>query len=280
MKLMTLALTGLVGAIGCNAPVEIGSSTGGTGGANGGAGGTTVSISGLGGGGDGGTGGATASGGTGGTVCEVGGPLPCGSEIAGTYPDPLTAYVPGNTIQGSLHPIPGFEDGSGAGTARIGPFAQEMMVSAMSVVVQDGFPDPLVMAIWTEPQCGLPSDNPNMHAVEVPVANLLLENLGGGFVKATWTLDEPFSVPVGASVFPSLITTEFSVAIATIEPGGEFAPRASWFGIVDNDCDGEIDPDLGYAGLDTPSAPGVSEYHYDLGFAILAAPAAPPPPEM
>ena len=122
-----------------------------------------------------------------------------------------------------------------------------------------------------EPLCGLPQDDPNDHAVSVPLADLLQEPFGNA-VKLTWTPAASFDVPAGTPAYAARILTNTADAVAVFEPVGSFAPRALWFGVVDDDCDGKPDPALGAAYLDSPTAPAVDTFHYDEGFEVTFAP--------
>lgn len=268
-----LALMGLVLAMGCGSVESThsagGTSTGGTGGQNTSGGGTT--ISGL-----GGTGGTTAgTTTTGGAACVIPGPSPCGEQPAG-YPDPLASYNAAMLFIGALNPIPGTDEaGSGAGAVRLGPWDVDKDFAGFSVILSNALPDPVRFAVWSEPQCGLPADKPADHAQDVPLADVQQVDVD---VMSKITITTPIHVPAGESVYVALVTTEFSVALSTVEPTLGVAPRAMWFGVVDNDCDGEVDPNLGWAYLDTPTAPAVSPYHYDLAFTLIEmAPPAPMP---
>ena len=269
---LTMILTLVLAAIGCGSPAPS-ASTGGTGGqaTTGGAGGTT--ISGL-----GGTGGttSTAAGGTGGVPCVIPGAVECGPEDPEAYPDPLASYNAARAFVGYLNPIPGTaEVGAGAGAVRLGPWPTDRDFAGLSVVLAATLPDPIVFAAWSEPQCGLPADSPHDHAQSVSLADVQQEDVDGA-VRATITT--PIHVPAGESFYLAIITTTFGTAPRSVEPTGDLAPRAMWWGVIDNDCNGEADTGLGWAWLDAPTAPGVSEYHYDLAFTLIEmAPPAPPP---
>lgn len=263
MKLhVVLAFALLLAASGCG-NVDSASSPGGAGGeATTSQGGTTVS-------GLGGTGGGTASttaGGTGGAECVVPGASPCGPQDPFGYPDPLASYDPANAFGGYLNPIPGTDEvGLGAGAARLGPWAGDRDFVAFSVVLAAALPDPLRFAAWSEPQCGLPSDLPHDHAQDAALADVQQQDADGA-VRVT--VAAQIHVPAGESLYLALVTTEALVGLRVVEPDGATAPRALWWGIVDGDCDGEIDPVLGWAYLDSPTAPGVGDYHYDLAFSV------------
>jgi len=271
---LTMILTFILAALtGCGSPAPS-ASTGGTGDSTatttGGEGGTT--ISGL--GGDGGT---TATGSIGGAPpCVIPGAVDCGPADPDAYPDPLASYNASRPFVGYLSPIPETaEVGAGAGAVRLGPWATDRDFAGFSVVLAATLPDPLVFAAWSEPQCGLPADSPHDHAQSVALADVQQEDVDGA-VRVTITT--PIHVAKGESVYLAIITTTFGTALRTVEPTGDLAPRAAWWGVVDNDCNATADTGLGWAWLDAPTAPGVSEYHYDLAFALIEmAPPAPPP---
>lgn len=258
-----LALMGFLAMMGCGGESNTsvgGAGNGGTGGqATSGGGGTT--ISGL-----GGTGGTTGSTGTGGAECIIPGASLCGEQPAG-YPDPLSSYNASLSVIGALNPIPGTDEvGNGAGAVRLGPWDVDRDFAGFSVVLANAAPDPLRFSVWSEPQCGLPVDKPGDHAQDVALADVQQADVDGG---TQVTITTPIHVPAGESVYAAVVTTAFTVAPTTMEPTLDVAPRAMWFGIVDNDCDGEVDPNLGWAYLDTPTAPAVSPYHYDLAFTLV-----------
>ena len=267
MYRLTIILAFILAAIaGCGSPAP--ASTGGTGGqttAATGAGGTT--ISGL-----GGTGGTTSTptGGTGGAACVIPGASPCGPQDPTAYPDDLASFNAARPFGGYLNPIPGTaEVGAGAGAVRLGPWATDRDFAGFSVVLAATLPDPLRFAAWSEPQCGLPADSPHDHAQDVALSDVQQEDIDGA-VRVTITA--PIHVAKGESAYLAIITTTFGTALRTVEPTGDLAPRAVWWGVVDNDCDGAEDPDLEWAWLDAPTAPGVSEYHYDLAFTLIPSP--------
>lgn len=278
MKLMTLALAGLVSAIGCNVPVESGSSAGGTGGASGGAGGTTVSISGI-----GGDAGATSSGGggEGGALpCKVPGPVGCGPKnpFLG-YVDPFLAYNPEAAYVGMVTAIPDTpEVGNAAAGALLGPWEGDQTVAGMSVVVAKiggELPDPVTVSVWTEAKCGLPTDDPHVHEFEVPLALFTIEDLGVDRARLTLMFDEPFTVISGQLVALSLSMVDLTVGIVAYTPPKEgIAYYSTWWGLVDNNCDGKVDPKLGWAHLDAPTAKGVLPWAYDEGFGLVVLPPA------
>ena len=269
----TLALWGLltIAAMGCGG--ESNTSAGGAAGGQATTGGGGTTISGL--GGTGGTGGVTASTSSGGDSCIIPGAYPCGEQPAG-YPDPLASYNADRPFVSVLNPIPGTDEiGNGAGAVRLGPWDVDKDFAGFSVVLTSTLPDPLRFAVWSEPQCGLPSDSPHAHEQEVALADVQQADVDA-WTRATITT--PIHVPAGESVYVAVVTTAFSVAPTTVEPTLDVAPRAMWFGIVDNDCDGEVDPSLGWAYLDTPTAPAVSPYHYDFAFTLFETPAPAPMP--
>lgn len=265
LRHLTIALALTATACG-GAETSAGSGTTTTGG--GGTGGETTTISGL-----GGAGGETAS--TTSTTtgpCVVLGAVECGPEDPTAYPDDAKSYAPGAALHTFLNPIPGTaEVGQGAAMARLGPWGADGSIVAVSVIVGPVIADPVKLALWTEPLCGLPQDDPNAHAVSVPLADLLQEPFGNA-VKLTWTPAASFDVPAGTPAYAARILTNAAESVAVFEPVGSFAPRALWFGVVDDDCDGEVDPALGAAYLDTPTAPQVEPFHYDVAFEVTFAP--------
>ncbi len=269
MQRLTLFLASLLVLFGCGTPSPV--STGGEGGqttTDTGEGGTTVS-------GLGGTGGETATGGAGGAPCVIPGAVPCGPEDPEAYPDPLVSFNAARPFVGYLNPIPGTDEiGNGAGAVRLGPWDVDKDFAGFSVVLAATLPDPLRFAVWSEPQCGLPADSPHDHAQDVALADVQQEDVDGA-VRATITT--PIHVPAGESLYLAIITSTFGTAPRTVEPTGDLAPRAAWWGVIDNNCDGTEDAGLGWAWLDAPTAPGVSPYHYDLAFALIEAPPAPAP---
>lgn len=261
----TIALALTAAACGGAEPT---SSSGTTTAGGGGAGGETITVSGL-----GGAGGETAS--TTSTTtgpCVVLGAVECGPEDPTAYPDDSMSYAPGATLHTFLNPIPGTaEVGQGAAMARLGPWGADGSIVAVSVIVGPVIADPVKLALWTEPLCGLPQDDPNDHAVSVPLADLLQEPFGNA-VKLTWTPAASFDVPAGTPAYAARMMTNSADSVAIFSPVGETAPRALWWGIVDNDCDGKPDPALGAAYLDSPTAPAVDTFHYDEGFEVTFAP--------
>ena len=89
--------------------------------------------------------------------------------------------------------------------------------------------------------CGLPADSPHDHAQSVALADVQQEDADGA-VRATITT--PIHVPAGESLYLAIITTTFGTAPRSVEPTGDLAPRAMWWGVVDNDCDGAADAGL------------------------------------
>lgn len=247
---------------------------GGAGGTGGGDGGTTVS-------GLGGTGGIAPDGGggqagDGGAACKVPRPAECGPvDPDVVLYDPFLSYDPGSSIFGYVTAIPETpEVGAAAAGALLGPWSTDQTFAGMTLVMRRigaSLPDPVTLAVWSEPLCGLPTDDPHTHEVDVPLADFTIEDLGAGFFRLTWMHDEPYTVPAGALVATSLTMTDLNVAIAAFTPPTPGKALFSvWYGIVDNDCDGEVDPDLGWALLAKPTVDGVAPYPYDEPFGLIA----------
>jgi len=277
-----IGLLAVVWLMACGGSETSSTSAGGAGG-TGGTGGGGTTITGL-----GGTGGETTSemGGTaggGGVTCKVPQPFECGPTDPGTaLYDPLLSYNTGSSIFGYVTAIPGTpEVGAAAAGALLGPWKTDKTFAGMSLVMRRigaSLPDPVTLAVWSEELCGLPVDDPHLHEVDVPLANFTIEDLSAGFYRLTWMFDEPVTVPAGALVATSLSMVDLTVAIAAYVPAvpGE-ALFSVWWGIVDNDCDGQVDPDLGWATLTTPTAEDVTPYPYDEAFGLIEAPPAPAP---
>ena len=247
--------------------------------AAGGAGGQTTTSDGgtttTGLGGTGGTTETTTS--AGGAACVIPGPVKCGPIDPTAYPDDAKSYDPAATVATYLNPYPGTaEVGQGAAMTRLGPWPTDRALKSVSVIVGLPISDPVPLAIWTEALCGLPSEDPNAHAVMVPLAELVQEPIGAGAVKLTWSPAPSFIVPAGAPLFIARVLPKASDSVAIFKPLSKSASRSLWWGIVDNDCDGVTDPDLGAAYLDTPTDPNVAPYHYDPGFEVTFK-ASPPP---
>jgi hypothetical protein len=265
MRRLTITIALALTAAACGG-AETSGSSGTTTAGGGGAGGETITVSGL--GGDGGETAGTTSSTTG--PCVVLGAVECGPEDPTAYPDDSMSYAPGAAFVGFINPAPETaEVGQGAAVVRLGPWGADRAVDAVSVIVGPVVADPVRLAIWTEPLCGLPQDDPNDHAVAVPLADLQQEPFGNG-VKLTWTVG--LDAPAGAPVFAARLMTNTADSIAVFEPVGQYAPRAMWWGVVDDDCDGFADDALGAAYLDTPTAPQVRPFHYDEGFEVSFAP--------
>ena len=250
-----------------------GSATGSTGGSGGqattGGGGTT--ISGL-----GGTGGDTMTA-SGGAACIIPGAAECGPANAkGVYPDDTKSYAPGAALLGFLEPIDPEETGAGGPVVVLGPWTVDKTVASVSLYVGPAISDPVHLAAWTEPLCGVPQGNPNDHAAIVPLADLT-QTPAGTAVKLTWTPAGGVFVPKGQPLALSRVLMTVSDTIAFYQPAGSLATRAFWWGLVDDDCDGVTDPDLGAAGLDEPTSPDVKPYHVDPGFEVTLKAALPPP---
>jgi hypothetical protein len=252
--------------VGCGSVVV--SSSSGTGGqtSNEGTGGTTISVVTT-------TSDSTSTTtstttGAGGSTCEILGAAPCdGTQDLDIYPDSLASYnasQPYGFFMGPILETP--EVGEGAGVVRLGPFAEDRDFVGFTVEMGTTLPDPLRFAAWTEPQCGLPADSPHDHTQDVALADTNQEDLVDSIRVGITT---PIHVIAGQSAYLAVVTTTVSVSFHDVQPTGPMAPRAMWWGIVDNDCDGMVDPDLGYAYLDSPTAPGVFVYHRDLPFALV-----------
>lgn len=232
---------------GCSG-AETTSTTTGTGGT------TTASAS------SGGTGGsttatttATTGGGGSGGSCDVPGPAPCGPVDPTGYPDPLLGYDPTESPGSLLTGLPG-EIPGGAGAVWLGPWSEDVTITG---VVFEGFGSP-AFALWTEATCGLPSESPSAHLVTL--------------ADDDTTLATPLLVPAGQSLYVARMLFSSGDAVRTYDNPGKGAPRAMWFGRVDNDCDGETDPQLGWAALDTPTDPSVAPFPVDLALGVTLAP--------
>lgn len=270
MRRLTINTVALALAMtGCGGGVETSGSGATTTGGGGAGGETTTTHSSL-----GGTGGETtssATGGTGGAPCVIPGSVPCAdvSIPPDAYPNELASFVDSNPIAGTIGPIPGTAEIGGAwGASRLGPWATDRDFSGFSVLMYDGapLPDPFRIAAWTEPQCGLPSDDPKDHEQDVALADVAQDMTPDG-VRVTVTT--PIHVAAGESPYLATALWAFSTQMLDVVPNGDAAPRALWFGVVDDDCDGVTDPALGWAYLDGPTAPSVLPYHYDLPFMLI-----------
>ena len=207
--------------------------------------------------------------------CDVPGPVQCGPAIPG-YPDPLLSYDPAALAFGPIGPLPE-ETPSGAAAGWLGPFAQDQTVAAVVVIAgtMPGFcelPDPVRVALWTEDHCGLPAEDPNTHAFDVPLANVAQESIdGANAVKLVVPLAANLTIEAGRSAYVALILSEATACASSFEPQGDSGPRAIWFGRTDTNCDGATDAKLGWAYLDQPTDPSVGVYPYDLGFGLVLA---------
>ncbi len=271
MHKIALLIATLAALAGCGSP-----DTGAAGGTGGQAttGGGGITVSGL--GGTGGTGGDTMTG-TGGGACVVPGAAECGPANAkGVYPDDSRGYAPGAALLGFLAPIDPEETGAGGPVVVLGPWAVNKTVASVSLYVGSTISDPVHLAAWTEPLCGVPQGNPTDHATIVPLADIA-QSPAGIAAKLTWTPAGGLFVPKGQRLALSRVLMTASDTIAYYQPAGSLATRAFWWGLVDNDCDGATDPDLGAAGLDSPTSPDVKPYHVDLGFEVTFEVAPPPP---
>lgn len=221
-----------------------------TGGA-GGTGGVTVSGS-TGGSSTVSSGGSTVSTGSGSTstpTCDVPGPVPCAPFDPLDYPDPLLGYDPSASPGSLLTGLPG-EIPGGAGAVWLGPWAEDVTVAG---VVFEGFGSP-AFALWTEATCGLPSESPSAHLVTL--------------ADDDTTLTTPLLVPAGQSLYVARMLFSSGDAVRTYDNPGKGAPRALWFGRVDNNCDGATDTQLGWAYLDTPTDPSVAPFPVDIALGV------------
>lgn len=245
----------------------------GTGGSTASTGGSDSSSSSSGGSGGGTTTTTASTGGSGGSPCDVPSPYECGPVVAG-YKDPFASY---NDIMFPIGPVSALTGRSptGAAEAWLGPWATAQTFEAIDVFVYVlpglcDIPETLKIAAWTEPLCGMPTDDPNLHAVEFPVGSVDVTPVTPEITRLRYVLD-PFEVEAGLPLYLAQILTEDDLCLATINPAGKSAPRALWYGLVDNNCDGIADDTLGHARLDSPTAPEVEPYPYDEAFAVIPA---------
>ena len=279
MKTTTIKVQ-MVGALllaslaGCGSP-DTGGGGGGAGGSATSSGGSTSSSA----GGAGGAGGSvtttTSTTGTGGSACNVPGPIECGPAITG-YPDPFASYDPSALDVGPIGPLPA-ESPDGAAAGILGPYPDDETIVSVELIAGTlpGFcslPDPVRIAVWTEPHCGLPADAPGVHAFDTPLATIAQQPGPGDGVQFLVPLPAPLVVPAGASAYVALMLSTPETCIESFESGSDFAPRAAWFGWADNNCDGSKDPALGWAYLDSPTAPGVGAYPNNPAFRVNVTP--------
>lgn len=247
MKLWMIVCVVIGCLLGCGAS-EIG----------GGAGGSTASTGEGGSGGQATTGGsttatttATTGGGGSGGSCDVPGPAPCGPIDPSGYPDPLLGYDPTETAGTLLTALPD-EVPDGAGAVWLGPFAEDLTVTG---IVSEGLGE-VTVAIWTEPTCGIPSEDPNNHIVALADDSV--------------TLLASYGAPAGQSLYVARILTSTGLGIRTYQNPGKGSPRALWWGRTDADCDGMTDAAHGWAPLDTPTDPSVVAFPVDLAIGVIA----------
>lgn len=207
----------------------------------------------------------TSSSSTSSTAC-VPGAKPCNKPVVDGYPDPLASFDASADNFDFIGPIPPHEVGHGAAAARLGPFNGDITIALVSARVSSFVSAPVRLAVWTEPQCGLPTDAPEIHATPKMLDELSPEAMPDGTLQITLTLDTPVTVPEGGSAYVAYMLDDAQNAIAVYPPTGDKAPRALWYGLVDNDCDKETDTNLGWAYLDSPTSPDVAPYHYDEAF--------------
>ena len=203
--------------------------------------------------------------------CDVPGPVACGDAPAG-YPDAFAAY---NDLALAVGPIHGYPERVPTGAAEVwlGPWDTDQTFGAIDVFLytipgQCEIPTTLKLAAWTEPLCGMPTDDPNLHAVEFPIGDVDVTPVAANITRVRYIPDE-FEVAAGLPLYIAQILTTDAVCIAAIDRPGKIAPRALWWGVVDNDCDGQTDEELGHARLDAPTAPGVSSFPYDEAIRVL-----------
>ena len=255
---------------GCgNASNGSGDDTTSSGSGSGGTGGSEMTVTGS----SGGSGGAaTGSGGTASTSSTSTDiePQPCEPTPNAGYPATL-AWHPDAEFVGGIAPLQG-ESPDGAATGRFGPsegidevteWVGVLRVKAPSYAL----PDPVTFAVWTEPLCGLPTQEPPWQTA--PLSEFAQELYEYG-VK----LSHPLAAAVDTSPqgfaesgFSAIKLTSYKVAPVAFEPmvGDGDPMRAMWLGLVDNDGDGAADAALGWATLADPSAPGVLPYPFDIG---------------
>lgn len=207
--------------------------------------------------------------------CQIPAPFDCANFIDPSfYSDATLSYNPSALLFVFLRPLDG-ESPAGAAASRIGPFGNPVTVASVIIVLgapsfSCTLPDPVQFAIWTESQCGLPSDPINQHIQKIGIAQVQSEpDPDQEAVKLTIPLTAKLPVEPGASVYVALILSEPTVCIASYEAVNNMSMRSMWFGRTDVNCDGETDNTLGWTYLATPTDESVTEYPYDLAFGVV-----------